>query len=154
MRIEGAPGARLGSVLVGLLVVVLPTLSACTVRSLAPRSGSVGSTEQAGSSQVVEVWNGAEIPCGSTETAKVLAALGFHATAFGNDFPAVATTIEYPPSQVGLASRLQVVVPRARMRAADVRSVRLVLGANRATVKGLDFAAVTPTCDAARPPSN
>ena len=154
MRIEGEPGAQFRRVLIGLLTVVMPTVSACTARTAASQPGGAGSTEQAGSPQVVEVWNGGEILCGSTETAKVLAALGFRATAFGNDFPAVATTIEYPPGQVGLASRLYAVVPQARMKAADVHSVRLILGENRVTVKGLDFAAVKPTCDAARLPSS
>lgn len=152
MRVEGAPGTSLRRVLFGLLAVVVPTVSACTARSAASHSGDVVSTGHAVSSQVVEVWNGGEILCGSTETARILAGMGFRATAFGNDFPAVATTIEYPPSQVGLASRLHAVVPQARMKAADVRAVRLVLGENRVTVKGLDFAAVKPTCDAARIP--
>ena len=154
MRIEGEPDTQFRRVLAGLIAVALLTVSACTAHTVASQAGGVGSTEQAGSPQVVEVWNGGEILCGSTETAKVLVGLGFRATAFGNDFPAVATTIEYPPGQVGLASRLHAVVPQARMQAADLRSVRLILGENRVTVKGLDFAAVKPTCDAARLPSN
>lgn len=154
--------------LIGLLVLGVPTIGACTAtrgmthptassRTAGPSSNGAGdltSSQQSAAMQVVQVFNGAEILCGSTETASALSALGFRAVAFGNDMPTAATTIEYPPSEVDLANRLHAVVPQALMRATTVGSVRLVLGANHVTAQGLDFTRVKPTCDAARQPGS
>jgi LytR cell envelope-related transcriptional attenuator len=100
----------------------------------------------------VDVWNGATILCASDKTTTALVKLGFDATNRGNYDGAYQLTsvIQYPAALAGQANTLHGFASQVPLvPTADVTTLTLVVGADGATVNGLDFTTSPATCDAA-----
>jgi hypothetical protein len=120
-------------------------------RSVASNKSSPHPSSASRSPDDISVLNGSDLSCAASETAAALRVNGFTAEASNEPGPNfAATVIEYPPRLAAAARAVHAVASRAPLKPVpDLLSVTMIIGENGVSVDGVDFASITPTCQAA-----